>query len=276
MLEPLERMRLSGFEVELLPVTAGGFVEPETVKQHLRSDTLLVTIMHANNETGILQPVNEIAALLDGTETFFHTDAAQTFGKEVETLRNLPCDFISISSHKIYGPQGVGALYVRRRGAARRPLESLLHGGGQERGLRPGTIPVALVVGLGVAATLADSEHRIRSSTASRVKEELLLGLQSTNHHINGDLSQSQSHVLNVSFPGVDSEALMLALRDEIAMSNGSACTSASYVPSHVLLAMGLDEDQASESVRISWGPGVDTIPVAPLVSAVENICIDI
>lgn len=127
-LEPLAEMRRRGFEVDLLPVTSGGFVEPETVQAHLRPDTLLVSVMHANNETGVVQPVHEIAELLDATETLFHTDAAQTFGKEVKELRALSCDFISISGHKIYGPQGVGALYVRRRGAARRPLDSLLFG----------------------------------------------------------------------------------------------------------------------------------------------------
>lgn len=273
-LEPLDQLRRRGFDVELLPVSEGGFVEPEAVSDRLRSDTLLVSVMHANNETGVLQPLAGIAELLDGTDTFFHTDAAQTFGKEVEELRNLPCDFISISSHKIYGPQGVGALYVRRRGAARRPLDSLLFGGGQERGLRPGTIPVPLVVGLGTAAELATSEYKSRASAASRVKEQLLSGLQSVDHHINGDLSRSQPHVLNISFPGVDSEALMMALRDEIAISNGSACTSDSYDPSHVLLAMGLDEDRISESVRISWGPGIDTIPCDAIVSAINNMCI--
>jgi len=271
-LEPLDQLRRRGFEVELLPVTEGGYVEPDAVKEHLRADTLLVSVMHANNETGVLQPVSEIAELLDGTETLFHTDAAQTFGKEVEVLRNLSCDLLSISSHKIYGPQGVGALYVRRRGAARRPLAPLLFGGGQERALRPGTVPVPLVVGLGTAAELAAREHQARASAANRIKEELLSSLQSVDHHINGDLSRSQPHVLNVSFPGVDSEALMLALRDQIAISNGSACTSASYDPSHVLLAMGLDEDRISESVRISWGPGVESIPCDAIVSAVRGM----
>ena len=131
-----------------------------------------------------------------------------------------------------------------------------------------------VVVGLGAAAELAASEHPIRASAASQMKEELLAGLQSVQHRINGDLSRSQLHVLNISFPGVDSEALMMALRNEIAISNGSACTSASYAPSHVLLAMGLDEDRISESVRISWGPGVSEIPAAKIVSTIKSICI--
>ena len=273
-LEPLNRMRQLGFEVEVLPVTPGGSVDIETIRKSLRNDTLLVSVMHANNETGVLQPVREIAELVDGTDTLFHTDAAQTFGKETEELKTLSCDFISISSHKIYGPQGVGALYVRRRGAARRPLDSLLFGGGQERGLRPGTIPVPLVVGFGQAAELAMSEHQDRAAEANRVKNQLIAGLQPLDHEINGDQTIAQTHVLNVSFPGVDSEALMMALRDKIAISNGSACTSASYDPSHVLLAMGLDEDRIGESVRISWGAGVSEIPVELIVSAVESLCI--
>lgn len=273
-LGPLSELRRRGFEVEFLPVTAGGFVEPETVSSRLRPDTLLVSVMHANNETGVLQPVNEIADLLDGRETFFHTDAAQTFGKEVEELRRLKCDFISMSSHKIYGPQGVGALYVRRRGTSRRPLEPLLFGGGQERSLRPGTVPVPLVVGFGAASELAASEHHLRALAAGRVKEKLLSGLKGIGHHINGDLHLSQPYVLNVSFPGVDSEALMMALQDEIAISNGSACTSTSYDPSHVLLAMGINEERISESVRISWGQGVDAIPLDAMKSAIETMCI--
>lgn len=133
-----------------------------------------------------------------------------------------------------------------------------------------------LIVGLGVAATLAGSEYQSRAAAARRIKEDLLSGLESVAHHVNGDPQRTQSHVLNISFPGVDSEALMMALRDDIAISNGSACTSASYDPSHVLLAMGLDEDRISESVRISWGPGVNVVPVHSLVSAVRSMCIDI
>lgn len=271
-LEPLEQMRKLGFEVELLPVTEGGFVEVDTVRERLRPNTLLVSVMHSNNETGVLQPVSEIADLLVESETFFHTDAAQTFGKEVETLRRLPCDFISVSGHKIYGPQGVGALYVRRRGAERRSLNPLLFGGGQERGLRPGTIPVPLVVGLGAASTLAVREHAERTNSVRRTKEELLAGLNGIEYHVNGDVGRSQPHVLNIRFPGVDSEALMMALRDKLAISNGSACTSASYNPSHVLIAMGLDEDHISESVRISWGPGVTEIPTDAIVAAITKM----
>jgi len=271
-LEPLDRLREAGFEVELLPVTAGGYVEPSAVQERLRPDTLLVSVMHANNETGVLQPVVEIAELLGDTKTFYHVDAAQTFGKEVETLRQLRCDFLSISAHKIYGPKGMGALYARRMRAQRRPLTPLMYGGGQEMGWRPGTLPVPLVVGLGAAVALADREHLERRRAAAAVKERLLHALAAVEHTINGDPLRTQPHVVNVSFPRVDSEALMMAVREELAISNGAACTSASYSPSHVLKAMGLSDDLISSAVRISWGPGVTDIPTEPLLTAVRSM----
>ena len=228
--------------------------------------------MHANNETGVLQPVREIAELLEGSETFFHTDAAQTFGKEVDSLRHLGCDLVSISGHKIYGPQGIGAVFVRRRGDKRPPLEPLMFGGGQERGLRPGTHPVALIVGLGRAAELAGQEHAARRLAAERVRAQLIADLQGLEFRINGDQSRCQPHVLNVSFPGVDSEALMMALRDELAVSNGAACTSQRYGSSHVLEAMGLEPESIASAVRISWGPGVAAVPTAALRDAILRL----
>ena len=271
-LEPLDRLRQLGFDVELAPVTPGGFVEPATIQRMLRPDTLLVSVMHANNETGILQPVHEISELLRGTDTLFHTDAAQTFGKEVSELRSLPADLVSISGHKIYGPQGVGALLVRRRGAHKRAVQPLVFGGGQERGLRPGTVPVALAVGLGEAARLAGLEWQARRAATLQIREQLLLDLQAVEHQIHGDPTRCQPHVLNVSFPGIDSEALMLATRDAAAFSNGSACTSASYKPSHVLLAMGLSEESIESAVRFSWGAQTTRIPCESIMAAVRSV----
>jgi cysteine desulfurase len=271
-LEPLERLRAAGFTVELVPVTAGGYVEPDAVKARLRHDTLFVSVMHANNETGVLQPVREIAELLAGSATLLHVDAAQTYGKEVEALRSLPYDFLSVSGHKIYGPKGVGALIARRRGGQKRPLTALIVGGGQEMGLRPGTLPVPLVVGLGAAARLAASENSTRQTSAGKVKDEFLGGLGGVEHVLNGDPARTQPHVVNVRFTGVDSEALMLSLRDSVAISNGAACTSASYAPSHVLKAMGLTDDEVASSVRVSWGPGVSSIPADLFVEAVSSL----
>jgi cysteine desulfurase len=271
-LEPLERLRDQGFTVDLLPVTPGGYVEPDTVRKAMRPDTLLVSVMHANNETGILQPVEEIGAMLADTGIFFHVDAAQTFGKEKESLARLRCDFLSISGHKIYGPKGIGALYARRRSGQRRPLVPLLYGGGQEMGLRPGTIPVPLVVGLGEAASLASQEYAARRQSAAQVKEKLLRDFAAVDYQLNGDAGKCQSHVVNISFPGVDSEALMMAVRSELAFSNGAACTSASYAPSHVLGSMGFSDARIASAIRLSWGPGVGSIPAEPIIRAVQKL----
>ena len=271
-LEPLAVLGRRGFEIDLVPVTSLGYVEPDAIRRRLRRDTLLVSVMHANNETGVVQPVHEIARLTAAADALFHTDAAQTFGKEVDILRCLCFDLLSISGHKIYGPQGIGAICVRRRGSKRPSLEPLMFGGGQERGVRPGTLPVALIVGLGMAAQLARQEHAPRRLAAQRVKARLIADLQEIEHQINGDQSCCQPHVLNVSFPGVDSAALMMALRDELAVSNGAACTSDRYGSSHVLEAMGLDSERIASAVRVSWGPGVTEFPTGLLRDAILRL----
>jgi cysteine desulfurase len=271
-LEPLGRLGKLGFDIEFMPVTAGGYVEPDAVRDRLRQDTLVVSVMHANNETGVLQPVLEIGELLATTQTLFHVDAAQTFGKEVEALRQLRCDFLSISGHKIYGPKGIGALYLRRSAIQKRLLTPLMAGGGQEMGLRPGTLAVPLIVGLGEAAELGRNEYRERRAHAARLKRDFIVALETVDHQINGDLLRTQTHVVNVSFPGVDSEALMLALRSEIAISNGAACTSSGHSPSHVLKSMGLADDLLSSAVRLSWGPGITGIPHRALLEAVSRL----
>lgn len=272
-LEPLAVMQKRGFDVEFAPVTRGGYVEPDEIKKRLRSDTLLVSVMHANNETGVLQPIHEIGDMLASTDILFHTDAAQTFGKE-ESLKSALFDFASVSAHKIYGPQGVGALCIRRKKFLRSPVCPLVFGGGQEKGLRPGTTPTSSIIGFGVAAKLAVLECNERRSAALRVREQLLSGLAAVEHVVNGDLTCSQPHVLNLSFPGVDSEALMMEMRDEIAISNGSACTSTNYTASHVLLAMGIEEERIDASLRISWGQGVDYVPIGAIVRAIAKMCI--
>lgn len=271
-LQPLVEMRRRGFEVELAPVTSGGDVDPAEIRKRLRPDTLLVSVMHANNETGIVQPVQEIAELVAGTAVLFHTDAAQTFGKEVDSLRCLPYDLLSISGHKIYGPQGIGAVCVRRRHGMRPSLTPLMFGGGQERGLRPGTLPVAQIIGLGRAAELAQHDHACRRIAALRVRTQLLADLRAIEHEVNGDQLRCQPHVLNVSFPQVDSEALMLAVREELALSNGAACTSDRYGASHVLAAMGLTPERIASAVRISWGPGVTEFPTSVLREAILHL----
>ncbi len=252
-LEPLEELARRGFEVTLLPPTNGGWVDPVAVRKALRRDTLLVSIMHANNETGVIQPISEITELLADHSAFLHVDAAQGFGKDVEALQDQRIDLISVSGHKIFGPKGIGALIARRRGFSRPPLTPLLFGGGQERGLRPGTLPVPLIVGLGLAAELALQEASQRSDACISYRKRALEALASLEPSFHGDLERTLPHTLNLSFPGLDSEALMLALKDVIAVSNGSACTSQSYEPSHVLKTMGLADSDIQGAVRLSW-----------------------
>jgi cysteine desulfurase len=270
-LEPLQFLAKKGFEIELAPVCKGGYVDPEEVIRRVRDDTLLVSVMHANNETGIIQPVKEIGEALQDKPTFFHVDAAQTFGKE-DALAGIAYDLISASSHKIYGPQGIGALVIKRRGNVRIPISCLVHGGGQERGLRPGTIPVALAVGFGEAAKLAKLECYSRAAASEIVRSCLFQELRKIEHELNGDPTRCQPHVANIRFPNSDSEAIMMALKNSYAFSNGSACTSETYSPSHVLLAMGLDEDAAHESVRISWGFGTIASRFEDIVRALNFV----
>jgi cysteine desulfurase len=191
--------------------------------------------------------------MLNNHPAYLHVDAAQGFGKEIAPLQNRRIDFISVSGHKMYAPKGVGALVARRRGFDRPPLTPLFFGGGQERGLRPGTLPVPLIAGLGLAAELALRQAGDRASRCRAFRSTLLDALKPLEPTVNGDPERTSPHVLNISFPGVDSEALMVALKDCIAVSNGSACTSQSYQPSHVLKAMGLPEGVIKGAVRISW-----------------------
>ncbi|WP_083749384.1 aminotransferase class V-fold PLP-dependent enzyme [Frankia sp. CcI49] len=268
-LEPLGRLREQGFEIDLVPIDSSGRVDPAEVTRRLRPDTLLVSVMHGNNETGVLQPIDEVAAALAGNPVLFHVDAAQTFGKVLEPLRNPRVDLISVSAHKVFAPKGVGALIARRRNYKRPPLTPLLVGGGQERGLRPGTAPVPLIAGFGLGAELAVAEHDTRRKECLRLRTQVLEGLSSLDPFINGDQSAVLPHVLNLSIPGADAEAVMVAWRDLVAISNGSACTSASYEPSHVLLAMGLSDEQVRGALRISWShfsPAVDWAEAAARV----------
>jgi len=272
-LEPVEYLRQQGFDVTIVPPTAGGWVDAEAIARACRKDTLLVSVMQVNNETGVIQPIPEICARLAEYAAFFHVDAAQGFGKEIEPLTNKRIDLISISAHKIYGPKGVGALIARRRGFSRAPLQPLVHGGGQERGLRPGTLPVPLIAALGEAAQLALAEHASRRKACLAIRQKLLAALKPLNPLVNGDPNRTMPHVLNLSIPGVDSEAVMVALKGLVAISNGSACTSATYRPSHVLQAMGLPLDRIQQALRISWchmTPEVDWTAVVEQIQALQ------
>lgn len=252
-LEPFEQLERQGFEVTVVPVDASGAVSVAAIEDAVRSDTLVVSVMHANNETGVLQPIEEIAEKLAPDGPYLHVDAAQTFGKLDDPLRHPRVDLISLSAHKIFGPKGVGALIARRRGRVRPPLQPLMHGGGQERGLRPGTLPVHLIVGLGEAAQQAAQTKVERAVRCQKIRRGIVDALAPLGVEFNGDQSLVMPHVLNCSVPGVDSEAAMLACKGKVAISNGSACTSVSYTASHVLEAMGLSEDRIEGAMRLSW-----------------------
>lgn len=252
-LEPLEVLRNRGFEITLLQPNTGGRIEAAQLKQALRSDTLFVSIMHVNNETGVIQPIEEIADCLKEHEAFFHVDAAQGFGKILSGLDNKRIDLLSMSGHKIFAPKGVGALIMRRRAYKALPLEPIIYGGGQERGLRPGTLPVHLIAGMGEAIAISVRDLEKRKLTCQKIKNEILSALMPLEPVINGDPLHTVSHTLSIAFPGLDSEAVIVALKNEIAISNGSACTSSSYQPSHVLKAMQLQDDIIQGTLRLSW-----------------------
>ncbi len=252
-LEPLQELERRGFELTLVPPTAGGWVDPEVVRAAVREDTLLVSVMQVNNETGVIQPIEQIAQLLAAHPAYFHVDAAQGFGKEIGALRSGRIDLISVSGHKLHAPKGVGALIARRRGTERPPLTPLMFGGGQERGLRPGTLPVHLIVGLGMAAELALAEVEERSVVNRRFRARVIEALRPLEPVLTGDQARVVPHVLNLSFPGVEAEAAMEALADVVAISNGSACTSGATTCSHVLGAMGMAGERSEGAIRLSW-----------------------
>jgi cysteine desulfurase len=265
-LEPCAVMEKQGFEVTRLEVDRSGAVTVDAVRQALRPDTLLVSVMQVNNETGIAQPIEGIAEILADHSAFFHTDAAQGFGKSLDQLRHPRIDLMSISGHKIFAPKGIGALVVRRRGYQRPHLQPLMFGGGQERGLRPGTLPVGLIAALGLAAEIAVRDAQQRRERCRQIRQAALNALWVLQPKLTGDQSLVMDHVLNLAFPGLDSEALIVALKDLVAISNGSACTSSSYTPSHVLMAMGMTEEEANSCIRISWchvTPDVDWHEIA-------------
>ncbi|XP_016099406.1 cysteine desulfurase, mitochondrial-like isoform X1 [Sinocyclocheilus grahami] len=246
-------LEAEGFEVTYLPVKNNGLIDLKQLQETIRPDTSLVSIMTINNEIGVKQPIKEIGHLCRSKNVFFHTDAAQAVGKIPINVNDCKVDLMSISGHKIYGPKGVGALYVRRRPRVR--IEPLQNGGGQERGLRSGTVPTPLVVGLGAACEIAQQEleydHKCVTVLANRLVQKIVSEIPDV--VMNGDPDQRYPGCVNLSFAYVEGESLLMALKD-VALSSGSACTSASLEPSYVLRAIGADEDLAHSSIRFGIG----------------------
>ena len=245
-----------GAEVTILPVDRRGRVDPAAVAAAMTPRTVMVSIMAANNEVGTLGPLAEIGAICKERGVLFHTDAAQAIGKIPIDVQAAGIDLLSISAHKIHGPKGVGALYVRRKNP-RVALRPLLAGGGQERGIRPGTLNVPGIVGLGTALEIARNEMTVESKRLAALRDRLQQGFQGrlADIVVNGDEERRLPNNLNVSFAYVEGEALLLAL-DGVAVSSGSACTSEKREPSHVLKAMGLPSHRTQNSIRISLGAG--------------------
>ena len=252
-LESAKAMQKAGFDVDFIAPDESGRVCADQVLSKVRDDTLLVSIMHVNNETGVIQPVREIGKELSKKNVLFHVDAAQSFGKLNDEIRTLKYDMLSISGHKIHGPQGIGLFIMKRKNYHRPPVTPLLYGGQQEYGFRPGTTPVALVAGIAKAAEIMDQEYPTIVKDLLKTKETLLAMLSKYNAKPNGDQRYVLPNILNVSIPSIDAEAFFAAEKDNYALSNGSACNSGSYKPSFVLLAMGLDETRIAEALRISW-----------------------
>ncbi len=252
-LDTCKRLEKEGFEVTYLPVAADGRVTAESVRGAMTDKTILVSIMLANNEIGTVNPVDEIGAVVKERGALFHIDAVQGVGKVPFDVNAARADLVSLSAHKMYGPKGVGALYVRRKPRVR--ITALIDGGGHERGMRSGTLNVPGVVGFGKAAALARAEMATEAPRLLALRERLRAGLQArvTDTYVNGSLEHRLPGNLNISFAYVEGEAMLMGLKD-VAVSSGSACTSASLEPSYVLRALGVEEELAHTSIRFGLG----------------------
>jgi len=248
-LDSCRQLEQEGFRVTYLPVQSNGLIDIEELKNALTPETVLVSVMYVNNEIGVMQPAKEIGELCRSKKIFFHTDCAQAVGKVPVDVNDMKIDLLSISAHKVYGPKGIGALFVRRRPRVR--LVPIINGGGQERGMRSGTLPAPLVVGFGKACEVAGECMEEDLEHVDALSKRLLDGITSQldEVHINGDLEQRYSGNLNLSFAFVEGESLLMGLKN-VAVSSGSACTSASLEPSYVLRATGVSDDLAHTSIR--------------------------
>jgi cysteine desulfurase len=252
-LDTCRHLEQNGFEVTYLPVQKNGIVDLDVLRAAITDKTVVVSIMAVNNEIGVIQPLAEIGKICREKKVFFHTDAAQAAGKIPLDVEAMNIDLMSISGHKIYGPKGIGALYVRRKPRVR--LVPLIVGGGQERGFRSGTLPTPLCVGLGEAAEICMKEMDGEAKRLKKLQERMLKGLNSklTDIVLNGDLEHRIPGNLNISFAFVEGESLMMGIKG-LSVSSGSACTSASLEPSYVLRALGVEEDMAHTSLRFGLG----------------------
>ncbi|SMN01244.1 Cysteine desulfurase, IscS subfamily [uncultured Candidatus Thioglobus sp.] len=251
-LDTCRQLEREGFEVTYLDPMENGLLDLQVLKDAIREDTILVSVMHVNNEIGVIQDIEAIGNICRQHKVFFHVDAAQSAGKVAIDIAKLPVDLMSFSAHKIYGPKGMGALYVRRKPRVR--IEAQMHGGGHERGMRSGTLATHQIVGMGEAFAIAKAEMAEENKKIRALRDRLLAGfIDMEEVQVNGDLEHRVPGNLNISFNYVEGESLMMAIND-IAVSSGSACTSASLEPSYVLRALGLSDELAHSSIRFSIG----------------------
>ncbi len=251
-LDCCRELERQGFEVTYMDVQANGLLDLAELKAAMRDDTVLVSVMHVNNEIGVIQDIAAIGEMCRERKIVFHVDAAQSAGKIDIDLQSLKVDLMSFSAHKVYGPKGIGALYVRRKPRIR--LEAQTHGGGHERGMRSGTLATHQIVGMGEAFRIAKEEMKAENDRLLALRNRLLDGVKAMEEvYVNGDLDQRIAGNINISFNYVEGESLIMALKD-MAVSSGSACTSASLEPSYVLRAIGLNDELAHSSIRFSFG----------------------
>lgn len=254
-LDPCHYLERMGWRVTYLPVDQYGLVDPETLRREITPETVLISIMAANNEIGTIAPVEEIGRIAREREILFHTDATQAVGKIPVDVETMNIDMLSMSAHKMYGPKGVGAIYVSKR-RPRVRLAEQIHGGGHERGMRSGTLNVPSIVGLGKAVELYEQEMDDEASRLRKLRDDLWTGLQAEldGVELNGHPTQRLPHNLSVAIAGVESRSLLVQLKHEVALSTGSACTTAKVEPSHVILALGYGENRAHCSMRLGIG----------------------
>lgn len=258
-LEPLRHLEQQGFTVDYVNPGSDGRVAVEDIVSRIQDKTALVSVMYVNSETGIIQPVQELGKILESKGVYFHIDATQALGKLNNEIRHTKYDMMSMTAHKIGGPQGIGAFILKRgKDFKRPPIEPLMYGGPQERGYRPGTTPVALIAGFAEAVRLSEKEHDTMMAKCAAIKENFLQAIQGMDYQINGDPKYCLPTTINISFTGLDAEAAFLCLGDDFAFSNGSACNSAGHKLSYVLESMGLDQKRRSEAIRLSWDGSVD------------------
>jgi len=268
-LDTCRELERQGFEVTYLDPETNGLIDLNKLEAAMRDDTILVSIMHVNNEIGVIQDIAEIGELCRSRKIIFHVDAAQSVGKIEIDMQQLKVDLMSISAHKFYGPKGMGALYVRRKPRIR--LEAQMHGGGHERGMRSGTLPTHQIVGLGEACRIAKEEIAQDRAHVTEMRDRLWAGLNSMEQvFVNGDFDNRYPGNLNVSFNFVEGESLIMALKD-LAVSSGSACTSASLEPSYVLRALGLNDEMAHSSIRFSFGRFTTTEEIDYAINLIQK-----